>query len=270
MAEVRTLTNAEYHADFSAVCTTMLKYLDDEGTAAYWEAYEKEGATGPPKKETDHLDIGGLVDALLFDQDELQNFVEIPPSVLTVDGKRYGNAWDNFVSSMNGHVLMMPDQVRLAEMLAEKLRRVASQWLSVPGYPQVSIYWEDPMTGILCRCRPDKLIVVAEDVVYDLKTTESLKRFDSKCKMFKYWLQDVHYRSGVSQLIGRPVQRFVFGAIETTGKHRYREFELDHRTLSNAQYKYRQLLDKLAHCRETGDWGDPDVLEPETLSLYIR
>ena len=266
-AEVRTQSNAAYHGDRSAVSKSMLTVFSDS-PAEYCRRFVNP-TDEQESKRSKFLTTGSLVDAMLFDTGELKDFVEIPKWALTTNGQRRGKAWDKFTAMHRGVDFVTESDMELCRRLADRLREVAASYLSRPGYSQCSIYWIDPDTGILCKCRPDKLIVDDKAILFDLKTTVSLERFEWVFRDFLYWLQESHYRAGVRHLLGCEVEEFVFGVIETADPHRYREYRIDDNTLAAANDRRRELLADLAKCKETGNWGNPNVLRPKTIRLFL-
>ncbi len=70
------------------------------------------------------------------------------------------------------------------------------QWLvESAGHAESSIYWEDPETGILCRCRPDKIIPEFHWIM-DVKTTADIQRFKTAYYDYRYHVQDAFYSDG--------------------------------------------------------------------------
>ncbi|MCV6037263.1 PD-(D/E)XK nuclease-like domain-containing protein, partial [Escherichia coli] len=76
------------------------------------------------------------------------------------------------------------------------------------------IYWEDPETGILCRCRPDKIIPEFHWIM-DVKTTADIQRFKTAYYDYRYHVQDAFYSDGYEAQFGvQPT--FVFLVASTT------------------------------------------------------
>ncbi|MCM4841378.1 PD-(D/E)XK nuclease-like domain-containing protein, partial [Escherichia coli] len=89
------------------------------------------------------------------------------------------------------------------------------QWLvESAGHAESSIYWEDPETGILCRCRPDKIIPEFHWIM-DVKTTADIQRFKTAYYDYRYHVQDAFYSDGYEAQFGvQPT--FVFLVASTT------------------------------------------------------
>ncbi|EEA7251025.1 exonuclease VIII, partial [Salmonella enterica subsp. enterica] len=71
-----------------------------------------------------------------------------------------------------GRTVLTAEEGRKIELMYQSVMALPlGQWLvESAGYAESSVYWEDPETGILCRCRPDKIIPEFHWIM-DVKTT---------------------------------------------------------------------------------------------------
>lgn len=134
---------------------------------------------------------------------------------------------------------------------------------SVPGIAEISAYWNDPITGALCRCRPD--FWRADGILVDLKTTDdaSPEGFAKSLYNWRYHVQHPFYLDGCRQAIeqggagGLDVPsptHFVFIVVEKKAPHAVAVYKLDQDSVELGARQYRQDLDTFASCVASDTW----------------
>lgn len=168
-----------------------------------------------------------------------------------------GDAWEQ-VHAMRNAVMDHP---------------AASKLLSAPGRAELSVYWNDPVTGVLCRCRPD--FWRDDGIIVDLKSTEdaSPEGFAKSIANWRYDVQDPFYLDGINLMrdqSGRSdiakARAFVFVAVEKKFPHAVGVYMLDNESREHGRAKYRSSLDTFAACEASGVYpGYGDKIQ--TISL---
>lgn len=92
---------------------------------------------------------------------------------------------------------------------------IAGEWFGAVGYVEVSLVWECPDTGMLCKARCDHASKDWQRIT-DLKTTQDALEFNHSLARFGYHRQAAHYLQGVKVLTGTDAE-FGIVAIETDG-----------------------------------------------------
>ncbi len=126
--------------------------------------------------------------------------------------------------------------------------------LMTGGIGELSYFWRDPVTGVLCKCRPDYLR--ADGLIVDLKTCEdaSPEGFAKAAARYRYHVQDAHYREGVKESEPECIPQLVFLAVEKEKPHPIGlympepAFTIEGRTLRARD------LSRYALCQQTGEW----------------
>lgn len=135
-----------------------------------------------------------------------------------------------------------------------------------PGEAEKSVYWNDAITGVLCRCRPDWWR--DDNVIVDLKTTEdaSPEGFAKSMANYRYDVQAAYYLDGVQQATGKRPKAFVFIAVEKKPPYGVGVYVLDSDSLELGRAQYQHDLRIYAECVRTGEWpGYGDKIQ--TISL---
>lgn len=65
------------------------------------------------------------------------------------------------------------------------------------GYAEVSIFWKDEATGLMCKCRPDWL---ATNWIADYKSLTSIDKIKKGICDYKYFIQQAFYLEGLNQI----------------------------------------------------------------------
>ncbi|EIB3567806.1 exodeoxyribonuclease VIII [Salmonella enterica] len=164
-----------------------------------------------------------------------------------------------------GRTVLTAEEGRKIELMYQSVMALPlGQWLvESAGYAESSVYWEDPETGILCRCRPDKIIPEFHWIM-DVKTTADIQRFRTAYYDHRYHVQDAFYSDGYRAQFGE-IPTFVFLVASTTaecGRYPVEIFMMGEDAKLAGQREYRRNLQTLAECLNNDEW--PAI---KTLSL---
>ena len=173
----------------------------------------------------------------------------------------------------NGHRNVMTqeqwDQVHAMRDAVMKHPAANALLTGAPGFAELSVYWKDPETGELCRCRPDFWRM--DGIVVDLKSTEdaSPAAFARSMSKYHYHVQNSFYMDGINLALrqagvvggfdDRPkhptsAKAFVFVACEKRYPYAVGVYALDPASVELGRATYRRNLNTYAECRRTGIW----------------
>ena len=85
----------------------------------------------------------------------------------------WSDVWEEWQQNNQGRIILSPEVWEQLHAMAAAVHAhpaAGALLTSVPGEAEKSVYWNDPTTGVLCRCRPDWWR--EDDVLVDLKTTD--------------------------------------------------------------------------------------------------
>lgn len=178
---------------------------------------------------------------------------ELEPEALFADDYRAAHA-----EAVKGRTLLSRADAEAIEKMALSVRQhPASAWLFGHSDQRVesSVYWNDPSTGVLVRCRPD-LWLPSRRVIVDLKKTRdaSLDAFMRDAHRFGYHRQAAQYLEGVSIATGEEYSTFVFVAVEDTPPYAVAVYVAGGEFLALGRREYRRNLDTYAACLKSGRW----------------
>jgi PDDEXK-like domain of unknown function (DUF3799) len=191
------------------------------------------------------------------------------PSPETIEAIAF---WDQFETENAGKIVLDNDENEQLLAMAHSVRNhpAASALLSgAPGVAELSCYWNDPTTGVLCRCRPDYWR--ADGIIVDLKTTEdaSPEGFAKSLVNWRYYVQAPFYLDGIAETIkqsGDPQltipETFVFLVVEKKPPYAVAVYVLDRESFDLGRIEYRQDLETFAKCESENVWpGYGDAIQ---------
>lgn len=120
------------------------------------------------------------------------------------------------------------------------------------GDAELSVFWNDPATGIACKCRTDWF---DGEAITDVKscTDASLNGFSRSVATFGYDVQAAFYVDGIKAATGMELP-FNFIAAEKDAPHAVAVYRADPEVIEVGRKKYRAALQLLKWCQESGSW----------------
>ncbi|HIB3967833.1 TPA: exodeoxyribonuclease VIII [Escherichia coli] len=253
------ISNENYHAG-PGVSKSQLDDIADTPALYLWR---KNAPVDTTKTKT--LDLGTAFHCRVLEPEEFSNrFIVAPEFNRRTNAGKEEKAFLMECAS-TGKTVITAEEGRKIELMYQRVMALPlGQWLvESAGHAESSIYWEDPETGILCRCRPDKIIPEFHWIM-DVKTTADIQRFKTAYYDYRYHVQDAFYSDGYEAQFG-VLPTFVFLVASTTvecGRYPVEIFMMGEEAKLAGQQEYHRNLRTLADCLNTDEW--PAI---KTLSL---
>ena len=247
------LSNAAYHSGPGISCTGLKKI-------AVSPAHFKRGEF----KQTAAMAIGSATHSAILEPESFANqYVTLPA------GKDRRSSEYKALCAEYGtdNVLVWSDanQIDMMQMSVSQ-NPVARKWLyQEPGRNELSVYAKDPETGVLVRCRFDRLL--DRGFSPDLKTTTdaSPRGFSNAIAKYGYAFQAAFYLDTYFWATGDVLDGFGFIACESKAPHNVMCYRLDDESIEIGRSKYRQALNTYAECLESGVWNGYEGFAEEML-----
>ncbi|EMS7256414.1 exodeoxyribonuclease VIII [Salmonella enterica] len=254
------IPNEAYHAG-PGVSKSQIDDIADTPAIYLWR---KNAPVDTEKTKT--LDTGTAFHCRILEPEEFSKRFIIAPEFnrRTSAGKKEEKTFLE-ECARTGRTVLTAEEGRKIELMYQSVMALPlGQWLvESAGYAESSVYWEDPETGILCRCRPDKIIPEFHWIM-DVKTTADIQRFRTAYYDYRYHVQDAFYSDGYRAQFGE-IPTFVFLVASTTaecGRYPVEIFMMGEDAKLAGQREYRRNLQTLAECLNNDEW--PAI---KTLSL---
>lgn len=256
-AEIRELSNAEYHADLTALSSSQVAVFIESPPKFFQQFVERSA----PREAPNHsMQLGTATHTLALEPERWSAEVAVIPAWALSSGSRRGKLWESFAAQNSSKILLTVGEAKQVEQMVAALREKAGDWLAAPGPVEQSLFWTDSETGLPLKSRIDKLLTTegGQPFVLDLKTASdsTADGFSRSYRKFHYGTQEAHYSESIRVHCGqRPLFRFlVVRNREPISAAVYRS---DIREFRRAFSRWREALRQLARCYQTGQWESP-------------
>jgi hypothetical protein len=260
-------TNEEYHADKTAIGSSSLRQML-KSPATYWHYLN-----ATEKEQTASMELGSLVHMAILEPELFhRSCVRMPDfgDQRTKINKEKKEEFMNHLSNLSIPV-KHEDYETVLGIVASVGRHEGARHILKQGQAEVSGYYEDPTTGLLCKIRPDFLNLELMALV-DVKTTSSsceAEAFSRTIWKYRYDVQIAHYTQGVKQITGNDVVYPCFLVVETKPPYEVSVFIADEEMIKKGLQDYRNCLDKIKVCRDTNTWPQYQTqIEPIALPQW--
>lgn len=247
------MPNDVYHSSNGISCTGLKK-------VAISPAHYKHGES----KQTPAMFTGSATHAAILEPDLFaRQYVTLP------QGKDRRSSEYKALCAEYGtdNVLTSSDAYQIAKMQeAVWSNPVAHKWLyTEKGRNELSVYAKDPATGVLVRCRFDRLL--DRGFSPDLKTTvdASPAGFSRIIAKYGYAFQAAFYLDVYHWATGDILDGFGFIAVEKSAPYNVMCYRLDDESIEVGRTQYRAALNVYANCLESGVWDGYDGSAEEQL-----
>lgn len=240
---VLNMPNAAYHA-YAGISKSGLDLIA-RSPAHY--AYRS------PSEPTRAMVIGSATHAAILEPEVFAKQYMLLKDVTDRRSSAYKQAVEQFGAD---NVLTGDEADAVAGMQAAlQLNPSAKQRLDAPGWCEVACFATDPITGVLVKCKFDKLLKDLRSV--DLKTTQDLRDFAKSVANYRYHVQQAFYSDVFEWSTGKQLKGFEFLAVEKDAPNASRILLLDTPSVEYGRKLYREALDVYAECLRNDNWPMP-------------
>lgn len=260
------------YARWPAANHSLLKHFRKTPAHARWQETHQEESTGPQA-------LGHLIHMALLEPDRWA--AEGPVVAPDVDRRtKIGKAtWEAFVRKAGPRPVVTQGDMEILRGIQSSAARhaTAKEALYGGGLNELSIIWQDPETGVLCKGRIDRLTQLGpRPFVIDLKTTHkaaSTFAWQGQVESYALHEQAAHYLRGLSVLMPLPGQLrrgYAWLVAETEPPYLVRMFEAEDAALEIGNDLVVGYLKSYAECLRTGLWpGWPEGMEIAGLPPWV-
>lgn len=209
-------------------------------------------------EDTPALKMGRAIHmAVLQPREFAAHYAEVPGGIdrRTKEGKA---AWAEFMETVGDREVLTEEEMDSILEISRSVTKDARKFLSRSAR-EMPLFWDDPRTGIGCKCRLDgKKLTKDRLILFDLKTTRdaSTGAFVKSALNLGYHVQAAHYINGaIANKLnkGKPVEWW-FIAVEKDPPYAVNLIKADQGFIDEGQYALMGLMDRLDECLRTDSW----------------
>lgn len=191
-----------------------LPLLRDVGREAYDEAKKKQEAVRTEKERLEKEFEERSIDKIVIDEDDYQKIITMKGEILSDDTNK--------------------------EIVTD-------------AKVEQSIFWIDPDTQLLCKCRPD---IWHNAFVVDLKTTNdaSEEEFRRSIVKYGYHIQFAMIREGLKRQCEVDMRNFIILAQEKEAPFLSAVYQLDDEALTEGHSKFKDYLQQIKSCHDNNSF----------------
>lgn len=266
---IKGMSNDDYHAA-DGISKSGLDLIA-QSPLHYWARYLDPKRK--PHEPTPAMVTGTAIHTAVLEPARFAAEFRVEPAVnkRTNAGKE---EYEAFVADCeaNGFTPISVKDLEVCNNISEVVRsHYTAQQLLSEGEAEVSMFWDDPVTGVLCKCRPDW--ITKGGIVVDLKSTgdASPSGFAKSAYNFRYWVQAAWYLDGIEQATGKRPEAFVFVAFEKEPPYACGFYYATEEMIEAGRSEYRRLLDQYADSLKHQNWrGYSTTLEPLLMPAWYQ
>ena len=236
-----------YYSDASHVSHSMREVFRDS-VVAYHDRFITKTLVGTT---TPDMLFGRVFHCAVLEPLTFEREYRIAPKVdrRTKEGK---TAWADFLAANWGKQVIEQETMDLVLAMVRGLRtnRWAKCAVESPGVTERAIRWTCSTTGLPLKCRIDKIL--ANGLVIDLKTTDSLQAFARSAYTYGYHRQVDSYQDGAAS-VGADRQIAVIAFCKKP-PHEVAVFGFDKAALALGHRENEETIVEIAERMKTNNW----------------
>lgn len=265
------LDNKAYHAG-PGISSSALK-LALVSPLHYHDYYHLGGREEAEAEQADRaaaFSEGSLFHSLVLEPNTVEGRYLIHddlPDGRTKEGKAAREALRAEVAATKKEPISKEAFTRISEMAGRARSFPMVDALLRGGVAERSIFWIDEETGLLCKARPDYLLL-DKGIITDLKSAADAA--DDQCSRhlfdFDYFVSAAWYLHGASKVYNRPFGDFVLLFQEKRRPFAPNIFQVDQEAINAGHLLCRKAIRTIHACIQSGKWpGYSDKIRPLAL-----
>jgi hypothetical protein len=250
------ITNLAYHEGMGW-SSSQVKTMAEKTPLHFYDKYLADDREEMATDIYGKFAIGSLFHSMVLEPEK-----KIAEEFLVVEeiNRRSKAGKENFVKDMEEALGTKRYMVTKAEV--EDCKKMTEQARKQPlfnslftgGSAELSVYWIDPDTELLCKCRPDYLH--KDNIIVDLKSCIDASQ-DGAGKAsfnFGYYISAAFYLDGVAAATGKDTDSFIFAFMEKVRPFACAPYVIQPEDIALGRAMYKAALQRIKDCIRAERW----------------
>lgn len=242
------ISNEEYHASKGISRSGIMEF--NKTPFHFWNKYLNPNSL-IEEETSSSIKIGSLLHYYILEENKFLNDYIVIDKIdrRTKQGKDYYEqiALSNkkiITQDEFNHIKLMKDSIKSNHQIAELISE---------GKYEKSIYWNDPDTKLLCKCRPD---IWQHSFIVDIKTSSNASYRDFQRSIFSYGyhIQCAMIHEAFKQVFDMDMKDFVFVVVENKAPFATAIYKLDELSLYQSIEIFKNKLIEIKQCFDKNEW----------------
>lgn len=211
-----------------------------------------------PSEDTPALRMGRAIHMAVLQPERFCENYAVAPDGIDRRTKAGKEEWAAFMVQAGEREILTGEENEEIKAIANAVR---SQFRGLLDgcVTEVPLFWDDPRTGIGCKCRVDAMKEMNDRfVMIDLKSTgdAEIGAFTRSAVKLGYHVQAAHYINGARTNglnHGKPIEWY-FLAVEKKEPYVASLIRADDGLIDEGQFKLMSLMGRLDECLRTNEW----------------
>ena len=218
-------------------------------SAAHYREYRDN-----PAKRTPALTTGDAFHCLTLTPDDFDKRFIVKPAVARRKQVDKG-FWAQWETDNADKIWLTQGELDLANRLRDAvISHPTARTLLESGTPEQSVYWRDPETKVLCKCRHD-WYSDSHNAIVDLKSAVNASKsaFQRAINTYLYHVSFAFYFDG-THAAGLLCERYAWVVVEKTAPFSVAIYSPESEWLEYGRMVYRGALRRFVECLKTKEW----------------
>ena len=233
------MSNDDYHGDKASISRSgIVEFM--RSPFHYWNTYLNPDR--PVKEPTEAVIFGSAFHMMILEPHLFVEQYAIRPEGINRTTTKGKLAYAEFEIEAKGKTIIKHEQFELLKNMQRSIQSHQQAWdLIENARYELSYFWKDENSGVLCKARPD---ILHSNMIVDLKTIAdaSPKSFQKAMISHCYHLQGAMQIDGVYHCSNVKIDDFICMCVEKTYPFAVGIYLIEKEAIERGRIKYKEIL----------------------------